>query len=162
MTDITTTHRATPQTATPEPETPGWTAADIRALGLHVDVGTAAAIFGISRTTAYELIDRGEFPIPVLRLGTRYRIAVPAILTALGLPAEPSTAPGTGAVPPQGRDAESIHTEPPPAGEPRAGLDERPAESVDQPRESAARRPPVTPPSHPRTWSTHDGHRIDH
>jgi excisionase family DNA binding protein len=162
MTDITTTHPATPEAAMPEPETPGWTAADIRGLGLHVDVGTAAAIFGISRTTAYELIERGEFPIPVLRLGTRYRIAVAAILTALGLPAEPSTIPGSGADPLQGRGAEGIHTAPPPTGETQAGLDERPAESVDQPRESVGSRPPVTPPSHPRTWSTHDGHRIDH
>jgi hypothetical protein len=138
MTDITTTRPATPAAAAPEPVAPGWTAAGIRALGLHTDVGTAAAIFGISRTTAYGLIERGEFPIPVLRLGTRYRIAVPAILTALGLPAEPSTAPGPNSVQAQVRRADGIHTGPSPAGESLAGLDEQPTESVDQARESVA------------------------
>ena len=39
-----------------------------------VDVVTAAAILGIGRTAAYELIRVGEWPTPVLRLGKLIRI----------------------------------------------------------------------------------------
>lgn len=39
-----------------------------------VDVPTAAAILGIGRTAAYELIRSGEWPTPVLRLGKLIRI----------------------------------------------------------------------------------------
>ena len=35
-----------------------------------VDVPTAAAILGIGRTAAYELIRTGAWPTPILRLGT--------------------------------------------------------------------------------------------
>lgn len=67
----------------------GWTPARIRALGPVTDVPTAAAIFGIGRSTAYDLLKVGEFPIPVIRIGSRYRVPVAAILAALHLPAEP-------------------------------------------------------------------------
>lgn len=39
-----------------------------------VDVPTAAAVLGIGRTAAYELIRTGEWPTPVLRLGKLIRI----------------------------------------------------------------------------------------
>jgi hypothetical protein len=39
-----------------------------------VDVVTAAAILGIGRTAAYELIRVGEWPTPVLRLAKLIRI----------------------------------------------------------------------------------------
>jgi len=63
-----------------------WTAPRIRALGAVTDLQTTAAIFGLSRTTAYELAHTDQFPVPVLRFGSRYRVPVHAILTALGLP----------------------------------------------------------------------------
>lgn len=116
----------------PGPRVSGWTAEDIRALGLHTDVRTAAAIFGISRSTAYELIDRREFPLPVLRLGTRYRIAVGSILTALGLPPEPGTTPTELFLPLAGESASDAGTAPPAAANSGPGLDEPPAASVDQ------------------------------
>ncbi len=59
-----------------------WTEERVRALGLHTDVATAASILGIGRSTAYELIRRGEFPVPVRRVGTRLRVPV-APLVAL-------------------------------------------------------------------------------
>lgn len=72
-----------------QPE-PVWTAERIRALGTVTDVPTAAAIFGLSRSVAYDLVKTGAFPVPVLRFGTRYRIPVAAILTALHMsPANP-------------------------------------------------------------------------
>jgi hypothetical protein len=39
-----------------------------------VDVPTAAAILGIGRTAAYELIRLGRWPTPVLRLGKLIQI----------------------------------------------------------------------------------------
>lgn len=70
------------------PTADGWTPARIRALGPVTDVPTAAAIFGIGRSAAYELVQRGAFPVPVLRIGARYRVPVAAILAVLHLPAE--------------------------------------------------------------------------
>jgi hypothetical protein len=64
-----------------------WTAERIRALGLHTDIATAARIFGLSRATAYDLAKRDQFPVSVLRFGTRYCVPVAAILQALHLPA---------------------------------------------------------------------------
>ncbi|MET8041485.1 helix-turn-helix domain-containing protein [Micromonospora sp. NPDC005215] len=50
------------------------------------DLSTAARIFGLSRSVAYDLAKRGEFPVAVLRFGSRYRVPVAAILHALHLP----------------------------------------------------------------------------
>jgi excisionase family DNA binding protein len=79
-----------------------WTADRIRALGLTTDIATAADIFGIGRSTAYELIRDGDFPLPVVRFGSKTRIPVAAILHALQLdveipaadPASPPSEPG--------------------------------------------------------------------
>ena len=38
---------------------------------LTMDIPSAAAVLGISRNLGYELARRGDFPIPVLRLGRR-------------------------------------------------------------------------------------------
>jgi excisionase family DNA binding protein len=35
----------------------------------------AAAALGISQWLAYELVKRGEFPVPVLKLGRRLRVS---------------------------------------------------------------------------------------
>ena len=71
----------------PEPSaTPPWTADTIRALGTVTNVATAAAIFGLNRSVAYDLVKDDRFPVPVLRFGNRYRVPVAAILAALHLP----------------------------------------------------------------------------
>ncbi|GAA3284064.1 hypothetical protein GCM10020218_041640 [Dactylosporangium vinaceum] len=57
-----------------------WTVDDIRALGAVTDLPTAAAVLGIGRSTAYALAATGEFPVPVLRIGRRYRVAVAHLL----------------------------------------------------------------------------------
>ena len=67
---------------------PAWNGDRIRALGTVTDVPTAAQIFRLSRSTAYDLVSTGDFPVPVLRFGRRYRIPVAAILDALHLPHE--------------------------------------------------------------------------
>jgi hypothetical protein len=71
-----------------------WTIDRIHALGATTDLRTAAAIFGLSKNTAYELARRGEFPVPPIRVGARYRVPVPAILTILGAAADRQPSPG--------------------------------------------------------------------
>ena len=66
-----------------------WTAARIRALGAVTDLTTAASILGLSRAAAYELAKNDRFPVPLIRVGTRYRVPVAAILTALHLDPQP-------------------------------------------------------------------------
>ena len=73
-----------------------WTAERIRALGVVTDLPTAAQVFGLGRALAYQLARDGQFPVPVLKVGNRYRVAVAAILAALHLPATPPTAEPTG------------------------------------------------------------------
>ncbi len=97
---MTSTHHdpATTHTAPIRPSQ--WTAQRIRALGAVTDVSTAGSIFKLSRSVAYDLARTGRFPVPVLRAGTRYRVPVAAILTALHLPIETPTPPsGDGARP---------------------------------------------------------------
>jgi hypothetical protein len=63
-----------------------WTEARIRALGAVTDLPTAGRIFGLGRSLAYELAKNDQFPAPVLRVGSRYRVPIAGILTALGIP----------------------------------------------------------------------------
>jgi hypothetical protein len=71
--------------------TAGWTPARIRGLGAVTDITTAGAILGLSRSAAYDLAHRGEFPIPVIRAGSRYRVPV----AALHIPLAPEPADAT-------------------------------------------------------------------
>lgn len=64
---------------------PRWSIEDVRALGTTTDIVTAAAILGIGRTTAYHLARTGGFPVPVRRVGRKFIVAVPHLLTALGV-----------------------------------------------------------------------------
>ena len=58
---------------------------ELLALPTTVDLVTAARALGIGRTAAYQLARAGELPVPVLRLGSRYRVPTAALLTALGV-----------------------------------------------------------------------------
>jgi predicted DNA-binding transcriptional regulator AlpA len=53
---------------------------DIRGLPAVVDVPTAAAILGIGRSAAYELIRCNRWPTPTLRLGKLIRIPTAPLL----------------------------------------------------------------------------------
>jgi predicted DNA-binding transcriptional regulator AlpA len=57
----------------------------ILALPPVVDVPTAAAVLGVGRTAAYELIRSGEWPTPVLRLGTLIRVPTAPLLELVGV-----------------------------------------------------------------------------
>lgn len=66
------------------PAPTAWTVESVRALGLHTSVGTAAEILGIGRSTAHDLIARGEFPVATLRAGRRILVPTQPLLEALG------------------------------------------------------------------------------
>lgn len=57
----------------------------VRNLPPVVDVATAAAVLGVGRTAAYELIRVGRWPTPVLRLGKLIRIPTAPLLDSVGL-----------------------------------------------------------------------------
>lgn len=64
---------------------------ELLALPATVDIPTAAKALNIGRTLAYQLVRTGDFPVPVLRLGSRYRVVTSALLAALGIEEEGST-----------------------------------------------------------------------
>ncbi|MYR92361.1 MULTISPECIES: helix-turn-helix domain-containing protein [unclassified Streptomyces] len=58
-------------------------------LPVMVDLRTAARALGICRATAYNLIHRGSFPCPVLRVGGQYRIPTSYLMHTLGIDEQP-------------------------------------------------------------------------
>jgi predicted DNA-binding transcriptional regulator AlpA len=48
-----------------------------------VDVRAAGRVFGLSRSHAYELVSRGEFPAKVIKVGSRYRVITASIIEVL-------------------------------------------------------------------------------
>jgi hypothetical protein len=62
-----------------------FTREELLALPAVVGLVTAARALGIGRTRAFELVRRGEFPVPVLRVGRTYRVPTVALLRLLGL-----------------------------------------------------------------------------
>lgn len=62
-----------------------WTPEAVAALPVTVDLMTAASVIGIGRSGAYDLAGRGEFPVPVLKVGTRYRVVTAHLRDLLGL-----------------------------------------------------------------------------
>ncbi|NIZ89645.1 DNA-binding protein [Kineococcus rubinsiae] len=57
----------------------------IMALPPVVDVPTAAALLGIGRTAAYELIRTDNWPTPVVRLGKLIRVPTAPLLDLVGV-----------------------------------------------------------------------------
>lgn len=70
----------------------GMTRAELLALPVAVDLATAGRAFGLSRTKAHELVQSGQFPCVVLRLGKAYRVPRSDLLTALGERPDPGDA----------------------------------------------------------------------
>jgi len=60
------------------------TRAELLALPVSVDLDVTARAIGLGRTRAYEMAKRGEFPVRLLRLGVRYRVARADLLRYLG------------------------------------------------------------------------------
>jgi hypothetical protein len=63
-----------------------WTRADVEALGVRTDVPTAYAILtGLDKDAAYRAVKRGDFPVPVIKVGRRMIVPVAPIIRLLGL-----------------------------------------------------------------------------
>jgi excisionase family DNA binding protein len=63
----------------------GMTLAELLAMPVMVDVGTAARALGLGRSTGYELARRGEFPCRVVHVGSSYRVPTAELLRVLGI-----------------------------------------------------------------------------
>jgi predicted DNA-binding transcriptional regulator AlpA len=61
---------------------------DLSQLPVVIDLLTAAAVLGIGRTAAYEMVRSGCWPTPVLRLGNRIRVPTAALRELLRLSTE--------------------------------------------------------------------------
>lgn len=83
-------------------------AEDVPTLGTVTDLPTAAALLGLSRSSAYDLAKRDQFPVPVIRAGRRYRVPVAPLLATLGI--NPHH-PAAGALDPTGQQSLDHHTE---------------------------------------------------
>lgn len=57
---------------------------ELLALPVTVDVVAAGRALGLGRTLAYDLAKRGEFPVRLLRLGAKYRVARADLMRYLG------------------------------------------------------------------------------
>lgn len=62
-----------------------WTAEEVRALPVTVDLVTAGSVLGLGRAVSYEMNRTGTFPVKVLKLGRRYRVVTADLLNLLGL-----------------------------------------------------------------------------
>lgn len=61
------------------------TAEDILNWPATVDPATAGSAFGISRSYAYELVKRGDFPAKVIRVGGKNRVVTADLMRVLGI-----------------------------------------------------------------------------
>lgn len=68
----------------------------LREAGPWMLVPDAGVCFGLGDCAARALARRGEFPVPVLRLGRQYRVATADVRRALGLPVVEPTTGGAG------------------------------------------------------------------
>jgi hypothetical protein len=58
---------------------------EVLVLPAVIDVVTAGRALGLGRTLTHELVRRGEFPVPVLRVGRVYRVPTAGVLKLLAL-----------------------------------------------------------------------------
>jgi hypothetical protein len=82
-----------------------WSREELAALGVWVDLPTAAKVLGIGRTAAYALAKAGDFPVRILRVGRCYRIPTAGLMAALDMPLTPTSA-DTGSAPTKEEDLE--------------------------------------------------------
>lgn len=61
------------------------TEVDLAALPPVIDLATAAAVLGVGRTAAYELVRTDRWPTPVIRVGKLIRVPTAPLLALLGV-----------------------------------------------------------------------------
>ncbi len=52
---------------------------------LTLSIDQVAAVLGVARSTIYESIRRGDFPLPVIRIGARRVVSMAALAQLLGV-----------------------------------------------------------------------------
>lgn len=78
------------QAAKDQAEAAGHPAAQLlRDAGPTVAPAVVAEVYGVTKAHILNLIRRGEFPLPVIRLGNRVRIPTVELLRSLGLDSDP-------------------------------------------------------------------------
>lgn len=77
------THTTTDSTTTAPGIGEVWTIERIRALGVTTTLATTASVLGISRSQAYRLAATDQFPVPLIRAGSRIIVPVAALLHLL-------------------------------------------------------------------------------
>ena len=83
------------QDATVPPTRRVWTPAEVIALGVRTDVPTAGEILaGLCRDESYRSVKRGDFPVPVLKVGRHLVVPVAPILELLKI--KPDDQPSSG------------------------------------------------------------------
>ena len=55
-----------------------------------VGIDEAARILGVSYSTVWESLRRGDFPVPSVQIGTRWRISRPALEALAERPNDPN------------------------------------------------------------------------
>jgi hypothetical protein len=63
-----------------------WTAEQVLALGVKTDLPTAGSILGdLCKDEAYRSYKRGDFPVPVIKVGRKLFVPTAPIVALLGL-----------------------------------------------------------------------------
>lgn len=70
-----------------------FTLTQLQALPPVLDIETAGRVLLVGRTKSHELARRGQFPVPVLRLGKAYRVPTAPLLALLGITPTPDGGP---------------------------------------------------------------------
>lgn len=60
-----------------------WTVERVRSLGAVTNVVTAGAALGIGRTKAHELAKMKQFPVRIIKVGSRYLVPVADLIDLL-------------------------------------------------------------------------------
>lgn len=66
---------------------PVWMVEQARALGVAIDLTTAAPVLGSGMSRAYRLVAADRFPAQMIRVGTRVMVPVAGLLLLLSPPA---------------------------------------------------------------------------
>lgn len=66
-----------------------YTIDEVRHFPAVVDLVTAGLVFGLSRTTAYEMAAADTFPVRVMKVGGGWRVSTALILAELGIDQTP-------------------------------------------------------------------------
>lgn len=62
-----------------------YTADELLELPLVIDLEAAGKAFGLGRYASFQLAERDEFPVPVMRFGRFYRVRRADLLDRLGI-----------------------------------------------------------------------------